>query len=328
MGAFTRRAGEGGARAIDMRNIILIVVALLGCGTLANMYMDESVSRDRHGVVAGPGSCGGSQQLAETPLSLSLPAGFFNREAVSISREGNAGVLKSVFAVFDPSLESFLTSVPIVLDSSADTAKAYLAKGHIGVSPDWDNTVRQSKYRTTYEQRGMKPEDPVFMHRFKTDLLIHEFLHILQVHRGIDGSLYYEAVARWYADPRYGRPSPNGMVDAGATNDGRPDALAINRMKYIVWHELYNQRRLSDVPQDESWQDMQYWKRYRSAEKGVEEFAYIGQEILSSGSGSESYIKTGQWCGKDWRSKRMRLREVSPEVVAFFRGVFNPELTR
>ena len=174
----------------------------------------------------------------------------------------------------------------------------------------------------------MKPEDPVFVYRFKTDLLIHEFLHILQVHQGIDGRSCYEAVARWYIDPRYGIPSPSGMVYADTTKDRRPDTLAINRMKYIVWHELYNYRRLSDVPQDESWKNMQYGERYRSAEKGVEEFAYIGQEILSSGSSSENYIKTGQWSDKDWKNKKMRLLEVSPEVIAVFRGVFNPELTQ
>jgi hypothetical protein len=311
-----------------MRNTTLIAAVLLGWGTLANMYMDENASRDRNRVVAGPGSYGVNRPLVETPVSSSLPARFLNREAVSISREPNASVLKSVFAVFDPLLRSFLTSVPIVLDASADTAKAYPAKGTIGVSPDWDNTVHQSKYRVIYEQRGMKPEDPVFIHRFKTDLLIHEFLHILQVHQRIDGPLCYEAVARWYVDPRYGRPSPNGMVHADTANDGRLDVLAINRMKYIVWHELYNKGRLSDVPPHESWKDMEYSKRYRSAKKGVEEFAYIGQEILSSGSGSENYVRTGQWCDEDWKSKKMRLLEVSPEVVAVFRGVFNPALTQ
>jgi hypothetical protein len=236
--------------------------------------------------------------------------------------------LKSVFEVFDPFLRSFLTEVPIVLDPSADTAKAYPAKGYIGVSPDWDNTVLQSRYRAIYEQRGMKPEDPVFTHRFKTDLLIHEFLHILQVRQAIDGRLFYEAVARWYKDPRYGIPSPNGKVYTGAKKDTRPDIFATNRIKYIVWHALYNYRMLSAVPQDESWKNMQYVERYRLAEKGVEEFAYIGEEILSSGSGSENYMKTGQWCDQDWKNKKMRLLEVSPEVIAVFRGVFNPELTR
>jgi hypothetical protein len=118
------------------------------------------------------------------------------------------------------------------------------------------------------------------------------------------------------------------MVYADTTNNKRPDTLTTNRMKYIVWHELYNYRRLSDLPQDESWKNMQYGERYRLAEKGVEEFAYIGQEILSSGSSSENYIKTGQWCDKDWKNKKMRLLEVSPEVIAVFRGVFNPELTQ
>jgi hypothetical protein len=310
-----------------MRNAVLVALFLLAGGTLATIYMKESVSRDQNRVIAGPGSYGVNRQVVETPVFSSLPARFLNREAVSISRERNASVLKSVFEVFDPSLRSFLTSVPIVVDSSADTAKAYPAKGYIGVSPDWDNTVLQSPHRAIYEQRGMKPEDPVFIHRFKTDLLIHEFLHILQVHRGIDSRLCYEAVARWYVDPLYGIPSPSGMAYANTTKDRRPDALAINRMKYIVWHELYNYRKLSDVPRDESWKNMHYGERYRLAEKGVEEFAYIGQEILSSGSSSENYIKTGQWCDKDWENKKMRLLEVSPEVIAVFRGVFNPELT-
>jgi hypothetical protein len=311
-----------------MRNAVLVALFLFGGGTLANMYMNESVSRDQSSVIAGLGSYGVSQRLVEIPVFSFLPTRFLNREVVSISRERNASVLKSVFEVFDPLLRSFLTSVPIVLDSSADTAKAYRTKGYIGVSPDWDHTVLQSQYRAIYEQRGMKPEDPVFIHRFKTDLLIHEFLHILQVHQGIDVRLCYEAVARWYIDPRYGIPSPSGMAYAHTTKGKRPDTLAINRMKYIVWHELYNYRRLSDVPQDESWKNMQYGKRYRWAEKGVEEFAYIGQEILSSGSSSENYIKTGQWCDKDWGNKKMRLLEVSPEVIAVFRGVFNPELTQ
>ena len=311
-----------------MRNAVLVALFLLGGGTLAIMYMNENLSRDQNGVVAGPGSTGVFQRLAETPVFSFLPRWLLDRAAVSISRERNAGVLKSAFEVFDPSLRSFLTSVPIILDSSANTAKSYPAKGYIGVSPDWDNTVLQSPFRATYEQRGMKPEDPVFLQRFKTDLLIHEFLHILQVHQGIDGRLFYEAVARWYVDPRYGRPSPNGLVHADATKDRRPDTLSINRVKYILWDELYNYRGLRDVPQDESWKNMQYGERYRSAKKGVEEFAYIGQEILTDGSASENYIKTGQWCEKDWESKKMRLLEVSPEIIAFFRGVFNPQLTQ
>jgi hypothetical protein len=304
-----------------MRNTVLVALFLLGCGTLANMYL-----KDR--VIAGPGSYEVSQRIIKAPIFSFLPGWFLNRAAVSISRERNASVLKSAFEVFDPSLRSFLTSVPIILDPSANTAKAYRAKGSIGVSPDWDNTVLQSRYRAIYEQRGMKPEDPVFMQRFKTDLLIHEFLHILQVHQGIDSRSCYEAVAKWYRDPRYGMPSPNGMVNSDTTKDRRPDSPAINRMKYIIWHQLYNYRRLNDVPQDESWKNMHYGERYRSAEKGVEEFAYIGEEILSSGSGSENFIKTGQRSDKDWKNMKTRMLEVSPEVIALFRGVFNPELTR
>jgi len=311
-----------------MRNTVLVVFFLLGIGTLTFMYMSGNEPPDKNRFITGPDSYRVSQRIVKTTFSSFLPKWSFNREKVAISRERNARVMKSVFEVFDPSLRSFLTSVPIVFDSSADTAKAYRTKGYIGVSPDWDKTVLQSQRREIYEQRGMKPEDPVFMHRFKTDLLIHEFLHILQAHQGIDVSLWFEAVARWYADPRYGIPNPSGLAHADKTNDGRPAPLSINRIKYILWHNLYNYRRLNDVPDDESWKNMHYGARYKTAKKGVEEFAYIGEEILSSGSSSENYIKTGQWSDKDWQNKKLRLLEVSPEVIAVFRGVFNPELTK
>jgi len=41
-----------------------------------------------------------------------------------------------------------------------------------------------------------------------------------------------------------------------------------------------------------------------------------------------NYIKTGQWCDMDWKNKKMRLLEVSPEIIAVFKGVFNPALTQ
>jgi hypothetical protein len=302
-----------------MRNAFLVALLLLGFGTLANMYLKNSV-------IPGLRTHGMSRSIAETPIFSFLPRWCLNRAAISISRERNAGVLKSALEVFDPSLRSFLTSVPIIFDSSAKTAKSYPAKGYIGVSTDWDNTVLQSPFREIYEQRGMKPDDSVFIQRFKTNLLIHEFLHILQVHQGIESRSIYEAVARWYEDPRYGIPSPNGVVHAVTTKDRRADTLASNRIKYVVWHQLYNYRRLHDVPLDGSWKNMQYVERYRSAKRGVEEFAYIGEEILASGSASENYIKTGQWQDRDWKEKKMRLLEVSPEVIALFRGVFNPEV--
>jgi hypothetical protein len=301
-----------------MRNAVLLLFVLFGTAALANVYLNNRI-------ITAFGFSRVSSRIAETSFFSFLPRWFLNKAAVPISREHNASVLNSAYEVFNPSLRSFLTSVPIILDSSANTAKAYPAKGYIGVSPDWDKTVRQSRYRVIYEERGMKPEDPVFIPRFKTGLLIHEFLHILQVHQGVDSHLCYDVIGRWYKDPGYGRPSPNGIVYAGS-KDRRRDVLVINRMKYVLWHELYNYRRLSDVPSDKNWENMQYGERYRSAEKGVEEFAYVGQEILASGSNSEHFIKTGQWCDKDWRSKKMRLKEVSPEVIALFRGIFNPEL--
>ncbi len=306
-----------------IKDAVLAGLVLLCCGIIAILYINKGVS-PRHNRITARGSYGVGRQSVEVPVFSFLPSRFLSRTAVSILRERNAGVLESVFKVFDPSLRSFLRSVPIVLDPSADTAKAYLKRGYIGVSPDWDNNVLKSRYKEIYEQRGMKPEDPVFTHVFKKDLLIHEFLHILQIRRGVDIHSFYEALTRWYADPQYGIPSPSGMFHAGTLNGRRP--LSINRTKYILWHELYNYRRLSDMPGDGSWKNMRYGQRYRRAEKGVEEFAYLGQEILSTGNSFENFEKTGQWSDKDWKLKKMRLLEVSPEIIAFYRGVFNPDL--
>lgn len=296
-----------------MRNAVLFVLFILGSWASANADVRENKSRDKITVIA-------------VPVFSFLPTWALHREMTLISREDNASVLKSAFEVFNPSLISFLQSVPIVLDASANTAKAYPEEGYIGVSPDWDNTVLDSQYKALYAQRGMKPGDPVFMHRFKTGLLIHEFLHILQFHLGIDNRVCYAAVKRWYLDPRYGIPSPNGSGDDNAAKSGKARAISANRVKYIVWHHLYNYRRLSAVPQDESWKNMQYGERYQFANKGVEEFAYIGEEILAGGTASENYIKTGQWRDTDWTEKQKRLLEASPEVIALFGGIFNPRL--
>jgi hypothetical protein len=311
-----------------IRNAVLLALFLVGGAILADMYMSGNVPRDENHVSAGVDTDWVSGWIAETPIFSILPRWLLDRWAVPISRERNASVLKNVLEVFNPSLRSFLTSVPIILDSSVNTARAYPAKGYIAVSPDWDNTVLQSKYRAIYEQRGMKPEDPIFVHRFKTNLLIHEYLHILQVHQGVDRQSCAESIARWYMDPRYGIPAPNTLVNADATNDKEPKSFSTNRMKYILWHQLYDYQRLNDVPQDESWKNMRYVERYRSAKNGVEEFAYIGEGILSSGSDSENYIKTSHWSDNDWKEKKMKLLEVSPEIIALYRGLFNPKLTQ
>lgn len=314
----------GGSR--PMRNAILLALFLFGGVILANIYMNRGETREQNQGSAGPRADWISRQIAETPVFSFLPRWFLNRWAISISRERNASVLKNVFEVFDPSLTPFLTSVPIIFDSSATTARAYPARGYISVSPDWDNVVSQSKYKKLYEQRGMKPEYPVFEHRFKTELLIHEFLHILQVHQGIARNMCYEAISRWYLDPRYGVPSPNTTINAKVMTGGTSGALATNRMKYMLWHQLYNYQNLSDVAPDETWKNLQHGERYRSAKNGVEEFAYIGEGILSTGSGSENYIETGHWSENDWKDKKLKLLEISPEVIALYRGVFNPKL--
>jgi len=307
---------------------LLLAMFLMASGLFAHKYQYIRMENIQNQENADPGSYWLSSRLVEMPIFSFLPRWCLNRWGVPISREGNSALLKNVLEVFDPSLRPFLTSVPIILDSSASTARAYPAKGYIGVSPDWDNPVMKSKYQATYEQRGMKPEEPVFIHRFKTNLLIHEYLHILQAHQGIDRRSCYEAIKKWYLDPEYGRPNSDGIFRPDTTNASRPVTSATNRMKYVLWHQLYNYQGLRDVPRDESWQNMHYVERYRRAEPGVEEFAYIGEEILASGSGSANYRKTGQWSDNDWQEKKMRLPELSPAIITLFQGVFTPALTQ
>ncbi len=291
------------------------------------MYWLHSESDcERHRVIVARDVCRALLPLARTPIRQLLGARSPPSGATPISREHNANVLNSVFEVFDPSLRPYLASVPIVFDATADTAKAYAARGYIGVSPDWDSTVLNSRYRAIYEQRGMTLANAVFANPFKTSLLIHEFLHLLQVRQGIDSGSCFAAVSRWYLDPHYGAPSPNRLGDGDKLKNSVSHGRATNRIKYILWHNLYNQRRLLDLPQDERWQDMRYWERYRYATQGVEEFAYIGEEILASGSASANYVETGRWSVADWKDKEMAMAELSPEVIALFSGVFNPEL--
>jgi len=114
-----------------MRNAVLVALFLLVSGTHANRYMNESDSRGKNRVIAGTGSYGISRWIVEAPVFSFLPRWFLNRAAVPIAREWNLSVLKSVLEVFDPSLRSFLTSVPIILDSTANTAKAYRAKDYM-----------------------------------------------------------------------------------------------------------------------------------------------------------------------------------------------------
>ncbi len=178
-------------RVCAMKYAVLVMLCLLGGAIFANAYMNGSAPPARSHVDDGRGFQSISRRVAETPLFSFLPGWFFNKAAISISRERNADVLKNVLEVFDPSLRPFLTSVPIILDASANTAKAYPSKGYIGVSPDWDNTVLDSKYNAAYERRGAGPGDAVFSHRFKTDLLIHEYLHIIQARLGIDSRSCY-----------------------------------------------------------------------------------------------------------------------------------------
>lgn len=87
-----------------------------------------------------------------------------------------------------------------------------------------------------------------FSDEFKRDLLVHECLHILEAESGIDIGQFYLDVQRWYNDPTSGLPGP---------------LSGENYVKYVLWHWLYSGK-----------------SRYEDSERGIEEFAYIGTQLV------------------------------------------------
>jgi len=252
----------------------------------------------------------GSLAIGCLPLNNSLQAGedqprhYIPTEKVSA--EGNKEVLERVWEMFDPRLHKYLRSIPIMKRRGTRTAVAHTRKylvsdedfPHIGVSPDWDNKAVDSKYWAKYFSQpryGKKPDDPVFSDRFKVRLLAHEYLHMIEDHLGFDVASFFKLVASWYPNESSGVPKPKGG----------------NRQKLVLWWNVYGQRGRPEEPDNTEWRNMEYTGQYGSSTPGVEEFAYIGSEIITA--------------EEDWRKKN-RLLEITDELVRSYEGILSPTI--
>lgn len=215
-----------------------------------------------------------------------------------ISPGNNAAVLEKVYSHFDPSLGSYLRSVPVLKKRDIGTVNkiiAYSQRGafpYIGVRADWDN--------------------PDFNELKKETILTHEFLHLVQDHNKIDPAKFFEAFKRWYLNEEYGDAQKPG-VEKRKFFDG-------NLMKRFIFGDLYEDTEWDGVgSDDEDWRDMAYMPSYRnlSPEPGVEEFAYLGQRIVPYNSDPDS----------EWAFIPIdRMLEISDELFGYYNGVLNPEI--
>lgn len=214
--------------------------------------------------------------------------------------------LESVYGCFDPALQPYLRSVPIVTSSRAQTSySVYRRDGaaFVALSVDFFKTAADSRYwRSTYSKPpyDLRPDEPVFDEEFRRELLTHELMHIAQAHLKKDAPAFLADVATWYRDDSAGRPAPAGE-----------GAVEANRTKYILWWNVYGQPGAPANPQDRAWQQMDYCERYQGLPGGVEEFAYIGDTIL---------------CPADADARRARLNELPEAIAGAYRGVISPEV--
>ncbi len=216
-----------------------------------------------------------------------------------ISQANNAAVLEKVYNHFDPSLQPYLKTVPI-LKTFVGAPKgviAYANRGafpYIGVRSDWDN--------------------PDFHEGKKDPVLTHELLHIIQDHNKIDAAKFFEAFKRWYLDETYGPAKSAGGVDKGRFY-GRG-----NDMKSAMFSDLYEDTEWDGIGvDDEDRRDMAYMEKYRvlNPTPGVEEFAYLGQSIVPY-----DFDPNSRWAfvATD------RMLELSDELFGYYNGVLNPEI--
>jgi hypothetical protein len=168
--------------------------------------------------------------------------------------QSNWPIIAEALEKFDPKIRGYLASIPIVY-GDARTAYAQTTdyenpgREHIVVSYDWDNRNGKSVYWKSYfEPRGMKKNDPVFSRNFKVALLIHEYLHHAELKAEIDTKKFFEYTDNWYRDPYWGDPG---------------NLHSENYIKIILFWNLYGGNG------GESGHDY----------PGQGEFAYIGQSI-------------------------------------------------
>ena len=136
-------------------------------------------------------------------------------------------IADGILPYFDDAVWERLQSIPVRSERTVATALA--------------QTVRWTEEPTLW----VSTEWDTFSSEFRRDLLVHEYLHILQAESGLDLGRFYQQVQEWYHNRAYGASVPSG-----------------NYIKYILSFELYGGK-----------------DKYPDSEIGEEAFAYIGTQI-------------------------------------------------
>jgi len=131
--------------------------------------------------------------------------------------------IQSVISQFSPGVQFNLVNVPIktgnVVSAMAQTTN-YVRRNNVDIL--------------------VNPAFSTYSLSFQTELMIHEYLHILQAEdSAIDIQAFHQAVQLWFNDFSTGLPAPSGLNS--------------DYTKYYLYFELYNSGRytLSDYPREE-----------------------------------------------------------------------------
>jgi len=131
--------------------------------------------------------------------------------------------IQSIISEFCPNQQLILEEVPI---KTGDVVSA-MAQTTQYVSPKNVDIL-------------VNPAFPTYALSFQTELLTHEYLHILQAEdTNIDINAFHQAVQLWFNNFNSGLPVPSGTD--------------CNYTKYYLYFELYNSGRytLADYPREE-----------------------------------------------------------------------------
>jgi hypothetical protein len=243
--------------------------------------------------------------------------GYFSTEVVYVFLKHQKPIslnvvdqdLDSVYYFFNSTLRPYLRQVPIITSNTAQTAYTFYARSDVAfvaVSPDFLLNAQQSEFWLEYYSQppyDLKPDQPAFLKEFRIELLTHELLHIAQEYLAVDTRQLFNQVEKWYRDESYGRPTqPEG---------GFPNRIKSNRIKYLLWWNLYGQPGDPRNESDNAWKTMDYCDRYKDVPRGVEEFAYIGAAVL--------------W-PTETDARMVRFAELSKDLIESYVGIINPAI--
>jgi hypothetical protein len=219
-------------------------------------------------------------------------------------------IKEPLYAFFDPSLRPYLRSITIVTSTRAQTGytltKTSNHESLIVLNPDFFCAARESIHWTDCYSKppyNMKPEQPVFDDNFLLQVIAHEMFHVIQAHINTDTEGFSREVELWYRDESSGRPTPGGNDAVGT--------IRSNYTKLVLWWNLYGQPGSPQIETDSEWKKTEYCMRYRHAQQGLEEFAYVGETFL---------VPT------DTASRRNRLSDISDQMYRYYAGVIAPSI--